>query len=50
MEEYNETDLTTGAGATVKTPMQAFRDSIGLAKEKVIAAERTPDSGNRADS
>jgi hypothetical protein len=28
----------TGVGATVKTPMQTFLDSLSLAMEKLIAA------------
>lgn len=31
-------DCITAAGATTKTPMQTFKDSPPLAKQKVIAA------------
>ncbi len=39
MEEYNETRPHQGRWCYGKTPMDTFRDSIDLAKEKMIAAE-----------
>ena len=39
MEEYNEIRPHQGRWYYGKTPMRTFRDSINLAKEKVIAAE-----------
>ena len=39
MEEYNETRPHQGRWCYGKTPMGTFRDSINLAKEKMIAAE-----------
>jgi transposase InsO family protein len=39
MEEYNEARPHQGRWCYGKTPMQTFRDSIDLAKEKMIAAE-----------
>ena len=37
--EYNEVRTHQGRWCYGKTPMQTFRDSIDLAREKMIAAE-----------
>lgn len=39
MEEYNEVRPHQGRWCYGKTPVQTFRDSINLAKEKMIAVE-----------
>jgi transposase InsO family protein len=39
IEEYNDVRTHQGRWCYGKTPMQTFRDSIGMAKEKMIAAE-----------
>ena len=39
MEEYNEAQPHQGRWCYGKTPMHTFRDSIDLAKDKMIAAE-----------
>ena len=39
IEEYNEVRTHQGRWCYGKTPMQTFRDSIDLAREKMIAAE-----------
>ena len=40
IEEYNEVRTHQGRWCYGKTPMQTFRDSIDLAREKMSAAER----------
>jgi transposase InsO family protein len=39
IEEYNEVRTHQGRWCYGKTPMRTFRDSIDLAREKMIAAE-----------
>jgi hypothetical protein len=38
MEEYNRHRPHQGRWCYGKTPMQTFRDSVSLAKEKILAA------------
>jgi len=44
IEEYNEQRPHQGRWCYGKTPMQTFRDSVPLAKEKILAVSLGEDS------